>query len=194
MPMSPHPRSPRQHLQNVVRPGAHVAAISPRTDSAARPAALFLTWRDGWKTGIVWVDRDHQDIARLINRLADACAGELSGPDEDDPAPRSTPATRIGALDDLIDRMREHFDAEEKLLRAIDYPSLQAHSCEHAMQLAELSEVRRDLLKDGSLCPETLQGIKRWFLEHAIAEDSHYASFYHRRLAAVGPRAQTLAG
>lgn len=194
MPMSTQPRSARQRRQDVARSGTEVAGHSPRSDSTARPAARFLTWRDGWSTGIDWVDRDHRDVARLINRLADACGvGQISGHDQDPLAPGSAPAVRKAALDDLIDRMREHFEAEENLLRAIDYPALQAHGCEHAMQLAELSEVRRELRAHGSLCPETLQGIKRWFLEHAITEDSRYARFYHRRLAGVGPRGQPLA-
>jgi hemerythrin-like metal-binding protein len=148
----------------------------------------LLTWRHEWQTGIDWVDRDHHAIADLLNCLAERCARDASLPAS--AVPRADRAGVLGCLDDLIERARAHFVAEEGFLEDIGYPGLLDHRREHVMQLAEFSELRRGLEHDPTrtLGTEAIQAFKRWFFNHVIAEDRHYAEFY-RSLAPRPPPA-----
>ncbi len=158
----------------------------------AEPGSDFLTWRDAWDTGIGWVDGDHRAIARQINRLARAC-GEPTVGAACEAIPSDAPAPVLAALDELIDRARKHFMSEQALLRAIDYPALHEQSSSHVLQLAELTQMRRLLFSTGPrLDVESLREIKHWFLEHVIADDPRYATFYHHR--ADAPAACPLSG
>lgn len=150
--------------------------------------ADFLSWRDDWKTDIAWVDEDHLEMVKRLNRLADACdwgSGDRGSP--------STPYKErvLDALDALIEHNRRHFQAEEAFLREIAYPGYESHRREHVMQLAEFLDLRRDLERDlaQNLGPHTLDDFKRWFFNHVIAEDHVYADFYHAQLADKGPGA-----
>lgn len=125
-----------------------------------------LIWRDAWLMDIDLLDAEHREMVRLINRLA--------SPDDDAPL-----AGRLGAL---IDHLRRHFHAEQEFLRAIDYPEIDEHCREHAMQLAEFVDLSRTLAGDGArrvLNEEDMQAIKLWFFNHVIAQDRRFAAFYH---------------
>jgi len=143
--------------------------------------ADFLSWRDGWKTEIEWVDKDHEEMVRRLNRLAEAC----------DCGTRKTPCKErvLEALDALIEHNRRHFEEEEAFLRQIAYPGYDSHRREHVMQMAEFLDLRRDLERNltENLGPQTLDDFKRWFFNHVIAEDRVYADFYHAQRADKGP-------
>ncbi len=144
----------------------------------------FLTWRTQWQTGIDWIDGDHREIARLLNRLVAINDQAFS-----DPRARAANAPTsavLSALEALIERTRRHFQKEEGFMREIGYPGFDEHRCEHVLQLAEFSELHRALEKDGgeTLGPDTLEAFKRWFFNHVIAEDRGYADYYHDMIAA----------
>ena len=148
----------------------------------------YLSWRDGWSTGIDWVDLDHREMVKRLNQLAEACQCA-----QDDPSSRSGVPCKervLACLDALIEHNRRHFREEEDFLLRIAYPGFEAHRREHVMQMAEFLDLRRDLERDlaQNLGPETLDEFKRWFFNHVIAEDHVYADFYHAQLAEQGAR------
>ena len=128
----------------------------------------LLTWRDDWLLDIDLLDDEHRLMVRLINRLAN--------PDE--------PTPLIQRLDDLIAHLRGHFQVEQAFLREIRYPDMDGHSREHAMQMAEFVDMRRELARTPAPSqPPTLElsdlrAIKHWFFNHVVAEDRRYAAFY----------------
>lgn len=135
-----------------------------------------LTWNDNWLLGIESLDTDHREMAQLINRLAEA--------DE-----RTTSADR---LDDLIARLRAHFEREERFLEVIQYPRRDAHRREHRMHLAEFVDLRRRLPADQNeaLDPASLSEIKDWFFNHVLTEDCHFAAYYHEIVGGDGAYGQ----
>lgn len=139
----------------------------------------FLMWRDSWLLGIEEIDADHQEMVRLTNRLVElrVPVGESAAQ-----APVGEPSLEAlkRRLEELIDKVRTHFDREERFLRAIGYPGYAEHRREHLMQMAEFTDLRRCLERDGSQCMDlqTLQSIKDWFFNHVIAEDRVYAEYF----------------
>ena len=136
--------------------------------------AAFLTWLTQWQTGIDWIDDDHREIAAMLNRLVEVNGRALT----QDPglAPRGV----LSVLDALLERTRQHFQAEEAFLRTIRFPGYEGHRCEHVMQLAEFTDLRRALEQDRSAClsADTLEEFKRWFFNHVVVEDRDYVDYY----------------
>lgn len=134
-----------------------------------------LVWRDAWLLGIDLLDADHREMVRLINAVF--CADGTAEP----------AASPIGErLDALFDHLRAHFEREERLLVAIDYPGLAEHKREHAIQMAELVDLKRAVTETGARClsEEAAEGIRRWFFNHVIAEDQRFARYYRERIGA----------
>ena len=147
-----------------------------------------LTWHDNWELGIDWLDADHKEIARLLNRLIDAEDQEPAGETDKDsePGARAQDGGADGLLvrlDAVVAHLREHFGREEQFLREIDYPHYEEHRGDHAMQLAEFADLRRELESNHArrLDGEAAEGIKRWFFNHVIAEDQRFVQHYRER-------------
>jgi hemerythrin len=122
-----------------------------------------LTWRDAWLIGIDPLDEEHRAMVNMINRLGDPEASE----------------TLAERLDVLIAHLRRHFKAEEVFLRAIEYPGMVAHCREHAMQMAEFVDLRRQLPAGRTSLTEAERSeIRTWFLNHVVAEDRRFAEYY----------------
>ncbi|WP_295427534.1 hemerythrin domain-containing protein [uncultured Thiodictyon sp.] len=143
--------------------------------------AAFLTWLTKWQTGVTWVDADHREITGMLNRIVDVNRRALT----QDPATAGREV--LAVLDALIECTRRHIGAEEAFLREVRLPGYDAHRCEHALQLAEFTDLRRALEQDGApgLNPETLQAFKRWFFNHVIVEDRDYAEYRDDETVAV---------
>lgn len=130
-----------------------------------------LVWRDAWALGVELLDAQHREMVRLINAVLD-------------PAAESTVGAR---LDALIAHLRRHFDTEQVFLRAIDYPLTEQHCREHALQLAELVDLRRAVAGDTrALSAEDRAGIRQWFFNHVVAEDRRFGAYYRRVVCGAG--------
>lgn len=144
-----------------------------------------LVWRDEWCMGIPTLDADHRKLVRLVNILLTGRPADRqeSGADRADDhhepfdLQSAEPLRRFEAL---VDHLRHHFEREEALMLSIDYDDFQTHRCEHSLQLAELTELRRQVLREGRahFSRESLQWIKRWCFDHFIAEDRRLADAY----------------
>ena len=154
---------------------------------------LSISWQDHWNLDIEPIDEEHRALVEGLNRLAKRFVpprtglsdqagygggvGESPG-DERDVASRHR--ALITALESLADQAREHFNHEEALMRAIDYPDLAAHRSEHALLLAEYVEMVRDLERQATshLDAETLAALQHWLVGHMVGADRDYANHY----------------
>jgi len=138
-----------------------------------------LTWHEGWALGIEELDADHREMLRLLNLLfaAGRTADESAHPAEDPPSVNER-------LQAVLAHLRIHFDREEAFLHSIGYPGLEEHRGEHALEMAELVDLSRDLAHRRACCldEESAAAIKRWFFNHVIAEDQRYADYYFELL------------
>jgi hemerythrin len=134
----------------------------------------LLTWREDWSLHIEALDRDHR---ALIEQLADICirfCPEAS-------SGRSGEADALlKALSELGDAVREHFQREERFMRAFDYEAIGQHQCEHALLMAEFTSMLREWQAEGrSVFDEAGQGLIRdWLLAHILGADRTFAETY----------------
>ncbi len=136
--------------------------------------AKLLTWREDWSLSIDALDADHR---ALIERLGDIC---LRFCPEASHAPVSDVSGLLDALTELGQQMREHFRREEAFMREIGYERLGEHMNEHAMLMAEYTEMLRDWRESGVLIfdDSIQQSVRHWMLAHILGSDTDFARSY----------------
>lgn len=128
-----------------------------------------LKWSDDYSVGDAEIDRQHQDLFSLIDRL------------EDQDLDISAMAVTFEKLDIYV---REHFAAEEELLKACNYDDLEAHLRQHD-EFREWLETARASFKssnpDQMAIGHNLQVFLRdWLLSHILHADQAYKNWIHR--------------
>lgn len=150
--------------------------------------ASKLCLRDSWILGIDNLDADHREIVRLFNRLVD---GEQGGPmSQGRPGDHSDGL--LDRLEALIDHLRRHFAVEEALLDEMGYPDAPAHKREHALQMAELVDLHRQLTitKFPRVDDQSLDALKDWFFAHVVDEDRYFARYYRQHAGRSSERSR----
>jgi hemerythrin len=164
----------------------HQAPAAPRearpSRMLARPVETLLVWRDEWGMGIPALDADHRRLVTLVNALLASRprTGQDLGGAGDDRDPDTGDSELLARFEALLDHLRHHFEREEAIMLSIDYDDFQTHKCEHSLQLAELTELRRQLEREhgDAFSHESLQWVKRWCFDHFVAEDRRLARAY----------------
>lgn len=128
-----------------------------------------LTWSDDYSVGDDAIDRQHQDLFSLIDRL--------EGQDMD----MSAMSVTFEKLDIYV---RDHFAAEEELLKACDYDDLEAHLRQHD-EFREWLETARESFKSSNAdqlsIGQNLQVFLRdWLLSHILHADQAYKDWIHK--------------
>jgi hemerythrin len=127
----------------------------------------LLRWRENMSVGVESVDADHKHLVDLLNRLHFLV---LAGGDR----------TSVGdVLDHLLQYVGYHFDREEKLMAAGNYPGLEEHQACHrelARQLLEHKKTFDDR-------PESFDAtafydfVSDWLLVHVMDKDMKYKPY-----------------
>ena len=123
----------------------------------------IIEWKEEYNLGIPQIDKQHQQLVTLINRLTKA---EVEG------------GMITYIFDDLDNYVKEHFRAEEELLRAFEYEDFEAHKEEHRTFEGWLSAVRQSFNLGGSsshLIAESMNAyLRNWLINHILESDMAY--------------------
>lgn len=161
-------------------------------------ASPRLVWREEWCLGIEALDTDHRELVRLLNLLLESQGQALEDSEghQADGGQRPVEPGQEADLAALIAHLREHFRREEELMAAIAYAGLEDHRSEHAMQIAELLILCRELENSGArrLAAESLEWIKRWCFDHFVIEDRRLAEAYRIHQRHIGTADSEMGG
>lgn len=132
----------------------------------------FLFWRDDWLLGLQNLDEQHLELANALNELHLTITHAI-----EESQCRNIDQV-IRQLSDLAKLARRHFQGEEALMQAHDYPGLAEHHREHLLLMAELQVYIREI-EAGSrpFSLETLTALKHWQINHVIYSDKMFADF-----------------
>jgi hemerythrin len=130
----------------------------------------FLEWLDEWHLCIDEIDRQHLQLASLINTMADRLRATDTHP--------ASPVTTVSLVHQLLRETRQHFKDEESIMREHDYPELVDHHRDHAMLLAELQDFIREIEEGGRQFDfNSLTALKHWLIDHVIDCDLAFARY-----------------
>jgi hemerythrin len=114
-----------------------------------------MEWIQEFELGLPDIDAQHRDIFALVQRFDEFEEG----------------IDRTGTRDVFVELQqvtRAHFEYEERLLAACNYPDLAKHKAEHASLLQELERYASNTL----FSPRQLTRVlDNWFTSHLLMDD-----------------------
>ncbi len=134
----------------------------------------LIEWNDNLKLGIAVVDRQHEKLVGIINRLQEATT-EGRGAD-----------VISEIIDELIIYTATHFGMEEKYFAKFEYPDSEEHKREHNALIEKVSAFANafESAQRGSrsaLARELLQFLQIWWRYHMMETDSKFVSFFKQK-------------
>lgn len=135
-----------------------------------------IKWGVNFYTGLPDVDRQHNKLVALTNRLCDAAQHEPDLLDQ--------------AFDELKAYVIEHFSLEERLMDEadIDPEHIQVHKLAHAQFVAKVAELWESRADDEvRTLSEMLAFLTAWIQRHILQTDRKMACEIHARLGADAP-------
>ena len=133
----------------------------------------MLVWEDEYKIGNEEMDAQHLILFALLNQLTVNIDNDRAG---------ECLADVITALGGYIDY---HFAHEEALMRAWDYPDIDAHSAKHVQFAAEVKHLQAQA-HSGDMHKVAIRVrafVLDWLLGHILGSDREYAAFIASKAA-----------
>ncbi len=133
---------------------------------------MALTWDGTLVMGIPELDEQHRELFARVDALLEAIRGGSS---------RQEVARTLEFLGDYV---REHFEAEEALMRGAAFPGLAEHEREHAELVRDLVAPSAEHRRDGpspSLILRVNRRVVDWLRQHIYRTDRELAVFLQRR-------------
>jgi hemerythrin-like metal-binding protein len=126
-----------------------------------------MEWTDEMSVGIEVIDEEHRLLMDLLKRLRSAA--------ED----FGNAATVGSVLAKLYQYSRDHFEHEEKILKASGYPDLEEHRKEHQKLKERLAKILNSESPSptGSLLEDLVEFVESWFQDHLMTMDKRYQTW-----------------
>ncbi len=130
----------------------------------------FVEFTDEEKVNIEAIDKQHSDIAVIINKVhSDFKAGNR--------------APIIDHLKLLIDEIEKHFETEEVYMKQYHFPGYISHKLEHDrfynQWVTRFEKIRSD--NKTMVDMEQIDGLKRWFFNHLQLSDKKVGEFLNSK-------------
>lgn len=131
------------------------------------PTAPLLEWNDSLAVNVREIDDEHRTLFKYVRDFQQAVQSGTGG----------AQLNRIFTL--LLQYTETHFSHEEELMRASDYPFLDAHHAQHGKLTRQVMQLRRDR---EFILPENLsEFLSSWLVLHIESEDRTFAEYLRAR-------------
>ena len=141
-----------------------------RSRAVTRGASGRVCWDQSFSVGDALMDAQHMKLLDLCNRLADCAEREDALSEE----------AFHEILHELNQYAKEHFVAEEALLRQCEYPDRPSQEAEHLAYVERITE----FLVEATAGVSGKNGAQRyvlcWLLQHILVSDARYRPWVER--------------
>lgn len=139
---------------------------------------LIAQWDDSYKTGHATVDKQHEQLFKMVNDLHDAIVAQKSkevlGP----------------TLKKLATYTVEHFQMEEALMEQLKYPERAAHRAKHEALTKQVKELIEKFESGKAVLSMTLSNfLANWLRHHIKQDDMALIKFAKERPEAMAAKA-----
>lgn len=124
----------------------------------------MLEWKPDYSVGVARIDAQHRKLFDYVNELESAM--------------RQGQGRQVisKVLRNLAAYTKEHFAAEEGLMRKAEYPDLARHKAVHDGFVAQVAEFeRRHEAGELSVTVEVVSWLGDWVRNHVLKMDQQYA-------------------
>jgi hemerythrin-like metal-binding protein len=130
-----------------------------------------VSWKDEYCLGIEKVDRQHQHMFEIINKIIDR-----SGSSGDTDLIAET-------IMEMVNYAREHFTDEEVLMRQYRYPNLEAHKKEHNYFIDTTAELAVNFMNNrNTTVDEIAEFLSIWLTNHILKTDMKYKELLLKKI------------
>lgn len=162
--------APRSNLSDTCAaalPGANRFRMRERSpDAGAGNITVTMEWTPDLSTGVPSLDDQHKQLFEWLAELQSATVDQRT-------------LFGVYVITRLKHFIREHFAAEEALMRAADFPGLDQHMVEHAQFRARLAELQfRSIGED--ITEDTVRFLTEWLTHHITGSDMAYVPYLKR--------------
>ena len=125
----------------------------------------LITWTDNMSVGVGRIDKEHQKLIELINRLHDAMK-------------TGSGKTIVGpVIVELVSYCNTHFADEERRMAACNYAGLAGHKQAHDAFAKQCREFLAQYQSGSAmLSQDVLRMLKDWLVNHIEKMDQGYVS------------------
>jgi hemerythrin len=121
---------------------------------------MLFVWDDSCKVGIAEIDRDHQELVKLINDLYEAMQDGCGG------------ALLLPIFSALKHYTESHFAREERYMIESDLPGQESHFQEHKLMAEKLADLEsRHRRGEAAISLQTLTFLRDWLKNHICIVD-----------------------
>ena len=140
----------------------------------------FFEWDDSFSVNVDEIDRHHQHLFRLINRLHEAI--EHSNRLATLKSVLREQETVVAVIKELIDYASYHFTAEEDYMDRWAYPEHSQHRDEHRQFIDEVQAFRQTFdEKKTRLSLDLAEFAKSWWRSHILVADKKCGAFLNEQ-------------
>ncbi len=126
----------------------------------------LINWKESLSVGIEYIDNQHKELVRIINKLNDAMLQD-KGSEE-----------MSGILDDLAEYTKSHFKSEEHLMQKYDYPQTSDHIKEHEKLTKEVKDFAENYRQGKAIITlPVMNFLKDWLNNHILETDKLLGQF-----------------
>jgi hemerythrin len=122
-----------------------------------------FAWRDEYCVHIKEMDHQHKELFKAANDLYEVVCAD---PEK---------SVFMDTLDFMVRYTEIHFQEEEELMKAANYPDLESHRKKHTYLIEKIKifqgQVNTDEIEIGS---DLIEFIKEWIVNHILREDRQY--------------------
>ena len=139
---------------------------------------MAIQWGYHFITGLRDVDRQHESLVALVNRLDEIVADKSLTHEID------------GAFQELTEYVREHFALEEQLMddAGVDGALVVAHKQSHKAFVEQLANMWRTHKEDpDTTAKDLLEFLTTWIYRHILISDHEMVRDYYRKKGLTAP-------
>jgi hemerythrin len=128
----------------------------------------FVVWNEKYSTGIQLLDDQHKELFKLTNELFNNCRAGI----------QSAGSAFRKTVHSLVDYVKYHFTAEEKMFEKINYPMAADHKRQHESFVKQVLEAVKNFEEGEDIVPVNFANfLKDWIVTHIAVQDRQYAGF-----------------
>lgn len=141
--------------------GQVIEPVSARTrESTSARMKTFVEWSDALSIGVETIDEQHKSLVAMLNEMYEGINGGWGRKARDE------------VLDKLVSYTVVHFETEESLMEASNYPEEKEHKQRHAKLIQMVGEYIEKYNEDPNASNyDLLFFLKRWLVDHIQRDD-----------------------
>jgi len=133
-----------------------------------------ISWKKEYSVGVEKFDHQHQHLFEITNKLI-----EHFGTSKD-------PELVSKTLTEMINYAREHFAAEEVLMREYGYPEIELHKKQHDYFIDTTAELAISFMDNkNTTAGEIAEFLILWLTTHILKSDMKYKEFFKAKIHPV---------